>query len=155
MFFLLFLPQKRKIHPHLRETQSNLIPKPPHPPSVSPFSGSHLEHRVFPPSPGAPGGGSRLVGPPSPPPLFLISLGEVAISGDLGFFPAGFFAVFSWYFFSVLESPWWLRGGVLVASWTLFGGAWEGPSSSCCCWGPAQLPVRRNSKGEFSCPGWA
>lgn len=147
--------QKRKkkiIHPHLRETQSRPIPKPPSPPRYLRSQVPTWSTGFFPPSPGA----------PQPQPLFLISLGEVAISGDLGFlffFPAGFLVVFNqvWGFFSMLESPWWLflEGGSWWLRGPFFGGAWEGPSSSCCCWGPAQLPLRRNSKGGFSCPGQA
>lgn len=160
-FFFLLLPSRPQKINSPTSAWDTIQPdtETPSPPSVSPFSGSHLEHRVFPPSPGAPGGlgGVQAGGTSPPPPLFLISLGEVAISGDLGFFQL-FFLLFSagcFFFFPVLESPWWLRGGVLVAPWPLFGGAWEGPSSSCCCWGPAQLSLRRNSKGEFSCPGQA
>lgn len=58
------------------------------------------------------------MGPPSPPPLFLISLGEVAISGDLGFFPAVFFLLFSAGIFFPCWNP---LGGSVRGSWWLHG----------------------------------
>lgn len=74
----------------------------PSPPSVSPFSGSHLEHRVFP--------------LPQVPPnlLFWISLGEVAISGDLGVF---FFFQLVYCCFGVF-----FRAGIPLVALFLWGG---------------------------------
>lgn len=153
-------PKKEKIHPHLRETQSNPIPKPPHPPR-------YLRSQVptwstgFFPLPQVPRGrgGVQAGGTSPPPPLFFI-FNFTRGSGDLrgfGVFPAGFccfqpfFLVFFFPAGIPLVAPWG-GGGVLVASWTLLGGGLGGSVQLLLLLGSSPAPRKEKFQGGIFTP---
>lgn len=119
-------PKKKKITSAWDTIQPDT--ETPSPPSVSPFSGSHLEHRVFPPSPGAPGGGPGWWVLPPPHPSFIFNFTRG--SGDLrgfGVSPAVFcrFQPFCFLFRAgiPLVAPWGCLGGSMDPFWWGLGGS--------------------------------
>lgn len=152
-FFLLFpTPPKKKNHICVRHNPTRYRNP------LTPLGISVLRFppgaQGFSPFPRCPQGGVRAGGtslPPTPP-LFLISLGEVAISGDLGFLQL-FFVVFSLFvFFSVLESPWWLRGGGLGGSMDPFWWGLGGSVQLLLLLGSSPAPHKEKFQGGIFMP---